>query len=134
MQHRALLDLIETLAAGGVARRESVFLLGFSQTCALNFRFAFTHAETLRGVVGICGGMPGDWETSEVYRTTAASVLYLHGARDEFYPPGRVAAYGEQLRRRARDVDVRSYDEGQEFAPALRGDVHARLVARAPRF
>lgn len=131
LHHRALLDLIETLVAEGVARRDRVFLLGFSQTCALNFRFAFTHAESLRGVVGICGGLPSDWETSEVYRPTAASVLYLHGTRDEFYPPERVNAYGEQLRRRANDVAVKSYEVGHEFAPEMRGDVRAWLAARA---
>jgi predicted esterase len=131
LHHRALLDLIETLVGEGVARRESVFLMGFSQTCALNFRFAFTHAEVLRGVVGICGGMPGDWETSEVYQPTEASVLYLHGTRDEFYPPERVAAYGERLGERARDVEVKAYEVGHEFAPAMRRDVRAWLAARA---
>ncbi|HZB46287.1 MAG TPA: hypothetical protein VE360_13620 [Pyrinomonadaceae bacterium] len=131
LHHRALLDLIETLVGEGVARRESVFLMGFSQTCALNFRFAFTHAEVLRGVVGICGGMPGDWETSEVYQPTAASVLYLHGTRDEFYPPERVAAYGARLGERARDVEVKAYEVGHEFAPAMRADVRAWMAARA---
>ena len=131
LHHRALLDLIGALVAEGVARRESVFLMGFSQTCALNFRFAFTHAEVLRGVVGICGGMPGDWETSEAYRRSAASVLYLHGTRDEFYPPERVADYGVRLGARARDVEVKSYDVGHEFAPAMRADVRAWLAARA---
>ena len=131
LHHRALSDLIETLVREGVARRESVFLMGFSQTCALNFRFAFTHAEVLRGVVGICGGMPGDWETSEVYKSTEASVLYLHGTRDEFYPPERVAAYGARLGERARDVEVKAYEAGPEVAPAMRGDVRAWLAARA---
>lgn len=131
LHHRALLDLIEALVGEGVARRGQVFLMGFSQTCALNFRFAFTHTKTLRGVVGICGGMPGDWETSEVYQPTGASVLYLHGTRDEFYTPERVAGYGERLRERARDVEVKAYEVGHEFAPAMRGDVRAWLAARA---
>src|SRR5918912_636197 len=39
LHHKAVLDLIETLVARGVARRENVFLLGFSQSCALNYRF-----------------------------------------------------------------------------------------------
>src|SRR5215218_889904 len=41
LHHGAVLDLVETLVAGDVALRESVFLLGFSQSCALNYRFAF---------------------------------------------------------------------------------------------
>ncbi len=131
LHHRALLDLIETLVSESIARRDRVFLMGFSQTCALNFRFAFTHRDVLRGVVGICGGLPGDWETSALYGPTETSVLYLHGTRDEFYPPERVAVYGERLRERARDVEVKAYDAGHEFAPPMRADVRAWLRARA---
>jgi len=130
LHHRALLDLIEELVARGVALRGRVFLLGFSQACALNYRFAFTHREALRGVVGVCGGMPGDWEASDVYGPTRASVLHLHGTRDEFYPPARVADYAERLRMRAADVGVRAYDAAHEFVPAMRADVRAWLERR----
>src|ERR1043165_3120991 len=131
LHHGALLSLFDALVGQGVARREQVFLLGFSQSCALNYRFAFTHREALRGVIGICGGLPGDWETSELYGPTRASVLHLAGTRDEFYPPARVSDYGERLRTRAADVEVRAYDCGHEFVPAMRGGVRAWLAARA---
>ena len=130
LHHRAVLDLVEALVARGVALRERVFLLGFSQSCALNYRFAFTHREALRGVVGICGGVPGDWETNPVYGETRASVLHLSGTRDEFYTPERVAPYAEQLRQRARDVETRAYDAAHEFVPEMRGDVRDWLAAR----
>ncbi|MFL6210142.1 MAG: alpha/beta hydrolase [Pyrinomonadaceae bacterium] len=130
LHHRALLDLIATLIHEGVADPARVFLFGFSQTCALNYRFAFTHAEVLRGVVGVCGGMPGDWATSTVYQPTAASVLYLAGAQDEFYPPARVADYEQQLRERAQDVEVRSYAAGHELTMAMRADISTWLQAR----
>ena len=130
LHHRAVLDLVETLVARGVARRDRVFLLGFSQSCALNYRFAFTHREALRGVVGICGGIPGDWETNSAYGETRAAVLHLSGARDEFYTPGRVAPYAGQLRQRARDVETRTYDAAHEFVPEMRGDVRAWLAER----
>src|SRR5438270_4854621 len=42
IHHRALLDLIDALTKETVADRERIFLLGFSQSCALNYRFAFT--------------------------------------------------------------------------------------------
>ena len=131
LHHGALLSLFDALAGQGWARREQIFLLGFSQSCALNYRFAFTHREVLRGVVGICGGLPGDWETSAVYGPARASVLHLAGTRDEFYPPTRVADYAGRLRTRAADVEVRAYDCGHEFAPAMRADVRAWLAARA---
>ncbi|MCA1566540.1 MAG: dienelactone hydrolase family protein [Acidobacteria bacterium] len=131
VHHRALLDMIDQLTGEGVADPARVFLLGFSQTCALNYRFAFTHTNSLRGVVGICGGLPGDWETGELYRNAQAAVLHLAGARDEFYPPERVADYAARLSRRARDVEFRSYDAAHELTPAMRADAHAWLEARA---
>lgn len=130
LHHRAVLDLIETLSAEGVADPAQIFLLGFSQSCALNFRFAFTHTQVLRGIVGICGGLPGDWETSELYAETPASVLYLHGETDEFYPPARVSDYAAKLAERAGEVEVKSYPAGHEFVPAMRDDVRAWLQAQ----
>jgi predicted esterase len=93
-------------------------------------RCAFTHRATLRGVVGICGGVPGDWETNPVYGETRASVLHLSGTRDEFYTPERVAPYAGQLRRHARDVETLAYDAAHEFVPEMREDVRAWLAAR----
>src|ERR1044071_7727492 len=81
IHHRALLEIIESLAREELIDSQKVFLLGFSQSCALNYRFAFTHANVLRGVVGICGGLPGDWETSELYQNTSAAVFHLSGTR-----------------------------------------------------
>ncbi len=129
LHQRALADLIDRLVDEGVADRSRVFLFGFSQSCALNYRFAFTRAEVLRGVVGVCGGLPGDWEVGGVYRQTEAAVFHLAGVRDEFYTPERVADYGEKLRTRARDVEFKSYDAGHELAPAMREDVRAWLAS-----
>jgi len=131
IHHQALSDLMQTLISEGLADPERIFLLGFSQTCALNYRFAFTHPDHLRGVVGICGGLPGDWETSENYQPTKAAVLHLAGTRDEYYPPSRVADYEERLRLRARSVEFRSYDAAHEMVPAMREDVRAWLNQHA---
>jgi predicted esterase len=130
LHQRAVLDLIDALVSEGVALRERVFLLGFSQSCALNYRFAFTHTRVLRGVVGICGGLPGDWETSDAYGETDAAILHLSGTRDEFYTPERVANYAERLRTRARDVEARAYDAAHDFAPEMRSDVRAWLASK----
>ena len=130
VHHGAVLDLIDTLITEGVADRERIFLLGFSQSCALNYRFAFTQPDCLRGVIGICGGTPGDWETSDLYKPTRASVFHLAGTRDEFYPPTRVEPYESQLRMRANDVEFRSYDAAHEIVPGMRVDVRAWLTRR----
>lgn len=127
IHHQALRDLIAGLTSDGAVDAKRIFLLGFSQTCALNYRFAFTHPDLLRGVIGICGGMPGDWETSEDYKPTRAAIFHLAGTRDEFYPPSRVADYEERLRLRAQNVEFRSYDAAHEMVPAMREDVRAWL-------
>jgi phospholipase/carboxylesterase len=123
VHHRAVLEVIDSLINEGLADSRQIFLLGFSQSCALNYRFAFTHPNRLRGVIGICGGIPGDWETSELYKQTNAAVFHLSGERDEFYPPTRTANYAAQLRERAKEVEFRSYDAGHEIVQPMRDDV-----------
>jgi phospholipase/carboxylesterase len=131
IHHRALREMIDSLVDEGVADRNQIFLLGFSQSCALNYRFAFSYPDLLRGVIGIAGGIPGDWETNDVYRETSAAVFHLAGARDEYYAPARVENYDEMLRRRATDVEFRSYDAGHEISPAMRDDIRDWLRARS---
>lgn len=123
LHHKAVSDLIQGLIDEGVADGSRIFLLGFSQSCALNYRFAFTHPERLRGVIGICGGIPGDWETSPLYQPAAFDVFHLAGTRDEFYPPERVKDYERQLSTRARSVLFKSYDAAHDFVPEMRPDV-----------
>ena len=127
VHHRALVDLINSLTGEGIADSARIFLLGFSQSCALNYRFAFTQNELLRGVIGICGGLPGDWTTGEVYQETKAAIFHLAGARDEFYGPERVADYEAQLRARASEVEFRSYDAGHEITQPMRDDMREWL-------
>jgi phospholipase/carboxylesterase len=131
VHHQAVLDLIDTLAGDGVADPSQVFLLGFSQSCALNYRFAFTYPEHLRGVVGICGGIPGDWETSSLYRPAPIDVFHLAGTEDEFYPPSRVADYEKQLGTRARSVTSKGYQAAHEIVPEMRADVNQWLAQHA---
>src|SRR6185503_8701322 len=127
VHHQALVDLIETMAGEGLADPQRIYLLGFSQSCALNYRFVFTQNELLRGVIGICGGLPGDWTTSEVYKKTSAAIFHLAGERDEFYTPARVADYAAQLRTRANEVEFRSYDAGHEITQPMRDDIREWL-------
>jgi phospholipase/carboxylesterase len=131
IHHRALLELIDSLTKEGIADRQRVFLLGFSQSCALNYRFAFTHPDVLRGVIGICGGMPGDWDTSALYRPTKADVFHLSGDRDEYYPTSRVSGYAQQLRMRADNVEFKGYDAGHEIVQPMRVDIRAWLQKRS---
>lgn len=130
IHHRALLEMVEELTHSGIVDPQRIFLLGFSQSCALNYRFAFTYPDVLRGVIGIAGGLPGDWETNDAYKSTNAAVFHLAGERDEYYGPSRVKNYADQLRQRARDVEFRSYDAGHEISQPMREDIRAWLLSR----
>jgi phospholipase/carboxylesterase len=131
LHHRALLAMIDSLISQGVVDGSRLFLMGFSQTCALNYRFAFTHPDVLRGVIGICGGLPGDWETSEIYKQTNAAVFHLTGERDEFYPPLRTKDYATQLRMRAGDVRFERYDAAHEIVQPMREHIRSWLKQRS---
>jgi phospholipase/carboxylesterase len=127
VHHHALLQIIDEISNEGTADPKRIFLLGFSQSCALNYRFAFTYPHVLRGVIGIAGGIPGDWETNQEYKQTDAAVFHLAGVSDEYYGPERVANYAAQLNQRATEVEFRSYDAGHEISPAMRDDIRAWL-------
>src|SRR5438552_17083007 len=45
IHQRALLEVTDSLVSEGGADSKRVFLLGFSQSCALYCRFAFTHVD-----------------------------------------------------------------------------------------
>jgi len=128
IHHQALLRMIDEISGEEICDPKRIFLLGFSQSCALNYRFAFTHPNVLRGVIGICGGLPGDWETNDAYQETAAAVLHLAGEHDEYYGPERVANYATQLRQRAQDVEFRSFDAGHEISAEMRPDIREWLL------
>lgn len=131
IHHQALTDLINTAVAEDVADPDRTFLLGFSQSVALNYRYAFSHPGTLRGVVGICGGIPGDWETNSSYQSIPAEVIHLAGTRDDFYTPERVRDYEIDLGTRARSVTFKSYDAAHEIVQEMRDDVRQWLTQKS---
>lgn len=107
------------------------FLLGFSQSVALNLKFAFTDPELVRGVVGICGGIPGDWTTNESYREGDFDVLIVAGTTDEFYPPDRCEQNRKALESRARTVELMVYEAGHEIPRDACPAIDAWLGKRA---
>src|SRR5438309_5598854 len=131
IHHRALREMIDGLISERIADPQRIFLLGFSQSCALNYRFAFTYPDVLRGVIGIAGGLPGDWEINEAYKPTDAAVFHLAGERDEYYGPSRVENYADQLRQRASDAEFKSYDAGHEISQPMRDDIREWLLSRS---
>ena len=96
---------------------EKTLLLGFSQPVGMNYRFAATYPKRVGGVIGVCGGVPKNWEDGP-YQTVTASLLHLARSEDEIYPPSMTSSYEERLRKRAADVTYHLLPGGHRF-PSL---------------
>jgi predicted esterase len=122
-----VLATIAKLAVENLIDRTKIYLYGFSQACALNFRFAFTHPEMLRGVIGVCGGIPSDLESNAVYKLTTAEVFYLYSNRDEFYPLEKYRAFDKKLESFLPRYQSKLYEAAHEITDAMRADMKNRL-------
>lgn len=127
LHHDFLLRVIDKLVDDGVIDREKIYLYGFSQACALNFRFAFTHPEVARAIVAVCGGIPGDLETNPIYRPFSADTLYLYGDDDEFYTQEKFAGYEEKLRSMLENFTTKKYSAKHEITDEMRDDIREFL-------
>ena len=110
MVRRALGDL---RAETGIPPARTV-LLGFSQPVGLNYRFAGTHPDEVRGVIGLCGGVPSRWE-QEAHQPVTAALLHVARSEDEFYPVATVEKFPERLRHHACDVEFHLLPGGHRF-------------------
>lgn len=127
IHHRFILDVIDNLAADGLADPSRTILYGFSQACALNFRFAFSHPTSLRGLVGVCGGIPGDLEDNPAYKRFAGPTFYLFGDDDEFYTQEQFAGFDKKLAERLPDYRSKHYQAKHEITDEMRGDIRRFL-------
>jgi phospholipase/carboxylesterase len=116
LHHKMVLHVAEEAGREFGIPRERRLLVGFSQSVALNYRLAATHPEAVRGVIAICGGLPGDWEAGS-YQAVTAAVLHLARRDDEYYPPSVTEQYMERLHRRAADVEFQMM-EGRHQMPS----------------
>jgi predicted esterase len=101
-------DMVRSVLAECRARfdvpRRRCLLAGFSQPVGLNYRFAATWPAEAAGVIGICGGVPRDWEEAS-YSPVDAALLHIARDQDEYYPPETAARFAGRLRLRAADVE-----------------------------
>lgn len=114
LHHQTILSVIEATAAEQALDRRAIFLLAFSQSVSLNYRFAFTYPGVVRGVIAVCGGIPGDWDHAE-YRNSDTDLLIIAGETDEFYPLERTRTFKDLMSRRASSVEFRSFPAGHVF-------------------
>ncbi|HEY2847931.1 MAG TPA: hypothetical protein VGI80_08935 [Pyrinomonadaceae bacterium] len=129
LHHKFVLDVVERLDAEGVIDREQIYMYGFSQACALNFRFAFTYPDVLRGIVGVCGGIPGDLETNPIYKSFAAETFYLYGDDDEFYTQEQFAGFTAKLASLLPNYCSKHYTAKHEITDEMRQDIRAFLCS-----
>ena len=114
----ALAGLRERFRVG----RERCLLAGFSQPVGLNYRFAGTHPGQVAGVIGLCGGVPRDWEEAK-YKPVDAALLHISRDQDQFYPVELVKTFPEKLRRHAKDVEFHLIPGPHRFPPKASGIV-----------
>jgi len=127
LHHKFVSDVIDRLDGDGLIDRTRVFLYGFSQACALNFRFAFTYPDVLKGIIGVCGGIPGDLETNKIYRAFPAETLYLYGDDDEFYTQEQFSAFNTKLSARLPNFTSNQYSAKHEITEEMRSDMRSWL-------
>lgn len=129
LHHTFVLDVIKKLGGDGLIDPQRVYIYGFSQACALNFKFAFTHPKVLRGVIGVCGGIPGDLDYNPVYKPFSAETLYLYGDEDEFYTQEQFLTFDEKLASRVSNYRSKHYAAKHEITDEMRRDIADFLVS-----
>jgi predicted esterase len=116
-------DIVRAVAAELRARflvdaRRTV-LIGFSQPVGLNYRFIGTYPHEAGGVIGICGGVPKDWEEDK-YHPVDAPILHISRSEDEYFPADLVRGFPDRLRHHASDVEFHLLSGGHRFPSKAR--------------
>ena len=127
LHQQFILDVIAKHAETGEVDPERVYLHGFSQACALNFRFAFTHPKALKGLIGICGGIPGDLDENPDYSPTDADVLYVYTNEDDFYDLERFRGFENKLGDYLPSFTAKEYEGTHEITDPMREDIREWL-------
>ncbi len=95
--HRAAVSAALAWSVERGADPARVSLLGFSQPCSFNYRLALAppHGHPFRTLVGLCGGLPGEWTEAApgTAESAATHVLHVSTDADEFYALERVAPF-----------------------------------------
>lgn len=115
LHHENIRALIDLAARKYRADRSQVFLLAFSQACSYNYRFVFTHPRAVRGAIGVCGGVPNDWNENPRYRPARTHVLHIAAARDPWYSREKNLELRRKLAQRSASLDFRFYNSPHKF-------------------
>ena len=130
LHHDFLLRVIDKLFTEELIDPERIYLYGFSQSCALNFKFAFTHPNVARAIIAVCGGIPGDLETNPIYKPFSAETFYLYGDDDEFYTKEKFAGFEKKLRETLPHFTSKEYKAKHEITEEMRADIRDFLATQ----
>lgn len=115
LHHEAVRKLIGLAVRQHRADPARVFLLAFSQACAYNYRYVFSHPDEIRGAIGVCGGVPGDWHENPRYRPARTHVLHIAATDDEWFTREKNLENKSKLAERAASLDFRFYNSEHRF-------------------
>jgi predicted esterase len=131
IHHQAIRRLIRLAVRRYHADASQVFLLGFSQACAYNYRYVFTYADQIRGVIGVCGKIPANWDSSPLYKPASTHVLHIAATKDEWCSREQNLDQRRKLAERAASLDFRFYNSKHRFPrnsiPHIRRWIEKRL-------
>ena len=111
LHHDMVRHTLEAAGAELGVPAERRVLLGFSQPVSLNYRFAAACPGAARGVIAICGGLPGDWDDAAPSPIDAA-ILHIARRDDEYYPAAVTEQFAARLRLRSGDVEFHQLEGG----------------------
>ena len=77
----------------------------------------------VRGVIGVCGGIPSDLEKNTNYKPTDANVFYLYGNDDEFYPLEKFQGFEQKLKNYLPHFQSKQYEAKHEITNKMREDM-----------
>jgi phospholipase/carboxylesterase len=105
VHHEMVLKVVGDMGTRfGILPRRCV-LIGFSQPVGLNYRFIGKHPDAVGGVIGICGGVPKDWEDGPYQDEVQTPILHISRDQDEYFPVKVVEGFPARLRKRASNVE-----------------------------
>ena len=131
MHQKFVNDLIANLADDGLIDKSKVYMYGFSQACALNFRYALTFPVSLKAVIGVCGGIPGDMDSNPVYKPFDAETFYLYGDDDEFYSQEKFNGFDQKLKELLPHYRLGNYKAKHEITEEMRTDIRKFLIEQS---
>lgn len=120
--------LIDALVARGLVDKERVYLAGHSNGGFMALTYACLHAERIKGVASVAGGLATAVTGAECALARPVSAMFFHGTEDPTVPfaGGGVGRAGARGFIRSADEVVEVFARAAACGPAVRRAVDAK--------